>query len=66
MNPGNKLIIMSIYVPTLECRDKDGDTFDGFYNKLESVINNIKSRDNLVIACDLNPELGTAPQETRK
>ena len=57
---------MSIYVPTLECRDKDGDTFDGFYNKLESVINNIKSRDNLVIACDFNPELGTAPQETRK
>ena len=51
---------MSIYVPTLECRDKYVDTFDGLYNKLESVINNIKSRDNLVIACDFNPN------ETRK
>ena len=47
---------MSIYAPKLECRDKHADTFDAFYNKLGSVIKNVKSRDNLVIAGDFNPK----------
>ena len=54
---------MSIYAPTLKCRDKDGDTFDTFYNKLESVIKNVKYRDNPVIACDFNPKIGTTALE---
>ena len=54
---------MSIYASTLECRDKDGDTFDALYNKLESVIKNVKYRDNLVIACDFNPKIGTTALE---
>ena len=39
-------MIMSIYAPTLKCREKDSDTFDVLYNELESVIKNVKSRDS--------------------
>ena len=45
---------MSIYAPTLECRYKNGDAFNDFYSKLESVIKTVKSGDNLVIAYDFN------------
>ena len=62
-NSDNKLIIMSIYVPTLECSEKDPDTADAFYNELESVIKNVKSRDNHVIAGDFDKETRTAALE---
>ena len=34
---------MSVYAPTLECREKNPDIFDAFYNELESVIKNVRS-----------------------
>ena len=30
-NRDNKLIIMNVYAPTLECSEKDPDTVDAFY-----------------------------------
>ena len=51
---------MSVYAPTLEYSEKDPDTTDAFYNELESVIKNLKSRDNLVRAGDFNAKTGTA------
>ena len=35
---GNRFIIMSVYVPTLECSEKNPYTTDVFYNELERVI----------------------------
>ena len=55
---------MSIYASTLECSKKDPDTVDAFYNELESVMKNVKSRDNLAIASDFNAKRGTAALET--
>ena len=65
-NSGNKLIIMSIYVLTLECRKTDQDTFDVLYNKLESVIKNVKSRDSPVIAGDFNVKVGNNTPESKQ
>ena len=57
---------MSIYVPTLECRKTGQDTFDVLYNKLESLIKNVKSRDSLVIAGDFNVKIGTNTLESKQ
>ena len=57
---------MSIYAPALECREDDPDTFDVSYNKLESVIKNVKSRDSLVIAGDFNAKIGTNGLESKQ
>ena len=52
---------MSVYAPTLlEYGEKDPETTDAFYNELESVIKNLKCRDNLVRAGDFNAKTGTA------
>ena len=55
---------MSIYASTLECSEKDPDTVDAFYNELESVMKNVKSRDNLAIASDFSPKTGTSALES--
>ena len=55
---------MRICAPTLECREEDPDTFDVLYNKLESVIKNVKSRDSLVIAGDFKAKIGTSALES--
>ena len=55
---------MSIYAPKLECSEKDSDTVDAFYNKLENLIKNDKSRDNLVTAGDFNAKTSTAALES--
>ena len=57
---------MSIYAPTLECRGKDSDTFDVFYNELESVIKNVKSRDSFVIAGNFNAKIATNMLESKQ
>ena len=57
---------MSIYAPKLECSEKDSDTVDAFYNKLENVIKNDKSRDNLVTAGDFNAKTATAALESKR
>ena len=57
---------MSIYAPTLECREEDPNTSDVLYNELESVIKNVKSRDSLVIAGDFNAEIGTNTLESKQ
>ena len=57
---------MSIYAPTLECREEDPDPFDVLYNESESVIKNVKSRDSLVIACDFNAKIGINPLESKQ
>ena len=57
---------MSIYAPTLECRETDQDTFDVLFNKLESLIKNVKSRDSLVIARDFNAKIGTNTLESKQ
>ena len=57
---------MSIYAPTLECREEDPDTFDVLYNKIESAIKNEKSRDSLVIAGDFNAKIGTNTLESKQ
>ena len=57
---------MSIYVLTLECRKTDQDTFDVLYNKLESVIKNVKSRDSPVIAGDFNVKVGNNTPESKQ
>ena len=57
---------MSIYAPALECREEDPDTFDVSYNKLESVIKNVKSRDSLVIAGDFNAKIGANGLESKQ
>ena len=62
-NSGNKLIIIRVYAATLKCSEKDPDTADVFYNELESVIKNVKSRDNLVITGNFNAKTGTAALE---
>ena len=53
---------MSIYSPTLKCREKDSDTFDVLYNELESVI----KMSNLDIAGDFNAKIGTNALESKK
>ena len=63
-NRDNKLIIMNVYAPTLECSEKDPDTVDAFYNKLKNVIKNVKSTDNLVTAGDFNAKAATAALES--
>ena len=55
---------MSVYAPTLECREEDQDTFDAFYNELESVIENVKSRDSFFITGDFNAKIGTPALES--
>ena len=62
-NSGNKLIIMSVYAATLKCCEKDLDAADAFYNQLERVIKNVKSRDNFVITGNFNAKTGTAALE---
>ena len=57
---------MIIYEPTLECREKDSDTFDVFYNELESVIKNVKSRDSFVIAGNFNANIATNMLESKQ
>ena len=52
---------MSIYAPTLECREEDV-----LYHELESVIKNVKSRDILVIAGDINAKIGTNTLESKQ
>ena len=48
-----------------DCRlNVDPDTVDAFYNELESVMKNVKSRDTLAIAGDFNTKTGTAALET--
>ena len=62
-NSGSKLIIMSVYAATLKFSEKDPDIADAFYNELESVIKNVKSRDNFVITGNFNAKTGTAALE---
>ena len=57
---------MSIYAPTLEYREKDSDTFDVFYNDLESVIKNVKSRDSFVITGNFNAKIATNMLESKQ
>ena len=56
--------IYDLRSPTLEYSEKDPDNVDVFYNGLKSVIENFKSRDNLVIAGDSNSETETAALES--
>ena len=55
---------MRIYAPTLECREEDAGIFDAFYNELESVIKNVKSRGRFFITGDFNTKIGTAVVES--
>ena len=55
---------MSIHAWTLESREEYPDTFYAFYNELQNVIQNVKSRDSLVIAGDFNAKIRTAALET--
>lgn len=62
-NSCNKLIIISLYPPKLECSEKDPDTAE-FYTKLESVIKRIKSGDTIVITGNFNAKTGAATLES--
>ena len=57
---------MSIYGPTLECREKDSGTFDVLYNELESVIKNVKSWGSFVIAGNFNAKIKTNTLESKQ
>ena len=59
----NKLIILSVYAPTLEKSEKNPEGAENFYNIMESVIKKVKSRDDLIIAGDFNAKTGTAALE---
>ena len=57
---------MSIYTPTIECTEKDSDTFDVLYDELESVFKNVKFRDSFVIAGNFNAKIGTNTLESKQ
>ena len=63
-NNNNRLIILSVYAPTLEKSEKHPEEADNFYNEMESIIKKVKSRDDLIIAGDFNAITGTAALET--
>ena len=43
INNTHKLIIISVYAPTLETSKKNHDVRDNFYNELGSIISRVKS-----------------------
>ena len=43
INNTHKLIIISVYAPTLETSEKNHDARDNFYNELGSIISRVKS-----------------------
>ena len=50
----NDRLIISVYAPTLDASEKNPEQAEQFYNKFKSVINKVRSRDNLTIARDFN------------
>ena len=60
INNTHKLIIVSVYAPTLETSEKNHDVRDNFYNELGSIISRVKSRDSQIVAGDFNAKTGSA------
>lgn len=50
----NDRLIISVYAPTLDTNKKNPEQAEEFYNKLESFIKRVRSRENLIIPGDFN------------